>query len=65
MYCVILAICLKRFSFKMLTKALKDTLSQRGLLWPVVLVVILCIAAFLLACAIRSLLRALPIGLTA
>ena len=32
-----------------------DTLSRRGLLWPVVLVVILCIAAFCFACAIRKL----------
>ena len=31
MYCVILAICLKRFSFKMLTKALKDTLASAGM----------------------------------
>lgn len=43
-----------------------DTLSQRGLLWPVVLVVILCIAAFLLCLRNKeALLRALPIGLTA
>lgn len=30
MYCVILAICLKRFSFKMLNKGLKGYISQRG-----------------------------------
>mgnify|MGYP003291237373 CR=1 FL=1 len=43
-----------------------DTLSQRGLLWPVVLVAILCIAAFLLCLRNKeALLRALPIGLTA
>jgi len=43
-----------------------DTLSRRGLLWPVVLVVILCIAAFLLCLRNKeALLRALPIGLTA
>lgn len=43
-----------------------DTLSQHGLLWPVVLVVILCIAAFLLCLRNKeALLRALPIGLTA
>ena len=43
-----------------------DTLSQRGLLWPVVLVIILCIAAFLLCLRNKeALLRALPIGLTA
>lgn len=43
-----------------------DTLSQRGLLWPAVLVVILCIAAFLLCLRSKeALLRALPMGLTA
>lgn len=31
MYCVILAICLKRFNLKMLTKALKDTLASAGM----------------------------------
>ena len=31
MYCVILAICLKRFNLKMLTKALRDTLASAGM----------------------------------
>ena len=31
MYCVILAICLKKFNLKMLTKALRDTLASAGM----------------------------------